>query len=1335
MSTRSSARNLFPPSDNPELTIQRKSRVDPTLLNDFEMATDRNGDPPVPDLRTMEELYQPTLNVQNSCQFHGLPGDDASKHLDKFLHVTESIKVNGVTDDALCLYLFPQSLTHHATAWFDRLPRNSINTFDQMAKISLRKYFLPSMVTKLRNEITNFRQRLDESLFKAWEGYKLLIDCCPNHNMLPVTQIDTFYNGLTLRHRDTINDAAGGTFMKRPLKAEMADINKNLMKILQINQQVKAVAHNCETCSGPYSYNDFPAIVDQTQKVYAAGTYNQGGNSYQPQGPTIPTTSSPPKVVERETEVTRDTVPPTNNGSTKDVQPLVVQIETPIPNSKPVVAPIVSLVAEPVVAPVNALKPNPKQSIPHPFADALILMPKFGPTIKSLLSNKDKLFELAITLLNERCSVVLLKKLPEKPGDPGKFLIPCDFSGMDECLALADLDASINLMPLSMWNKLSLHELSPTCMTLELTDRSISRPVGVAEDVFVKVGTFHFPADFVVIDFDADPRVPLVLEKSFLKTRRALIDVYEGQLTLRVGKEAVTFNLDQTSRYSANYDVMSVNRIDLIDVAREEYSQEVLGFSMSGNPTPSTEPIVFTSSHTLTPFGDSDFLLEETDAFFAIDDEPISPKIDEAYYDSERDILLLEEFLNDDPSSPPLHPQEFKGDDKLPVIIAKDLKDEEKTALIKVLKSHKQALAWKLSDIKGIDLKFYTHKILMEDDFKPAVQHQRRVNLKIHEVIKKEVLKLLYAGLIYPISDSPWVSPVHGIPKKGGFTVVENEEIELIPTRLVTGWRVCIYYQKLNDAARKDHFPLPFMDQMLERLAGNEYYCFLGLLSNSHRPLRSRKDHIYVSLRNVCLLSHAFGLCNAPGKFQRCMMAIFYDMIEKTMEIFMDDFLEKTHFMVKEGIVLGHKISKNGIEIAWPMTRILEKDTPFFFSKECVEAFQTLKKKLTEAPILVAPDWDLPFELMCDASDFAIGAVLGKRITSRGVCFREILDISCLNQKHNVYESLGIKISFNKQDAKPRLLRWVLLLQEFDITVRDKKKGVENLAANHLSRLENPHQSVLDKKEINEMFPLKTLNMVSFHGDSSTLWFVDFANYHAGSFVVKRMLSQQKNKFFKDVKHYFWDDPFLFKICADQVIRWCVHGQGAVDILKACHNGPTRRHHGLNYTAKNIFDVWGIDFMGPFPSSRGNKYILVVVDYLSKWVEAKALPTNDARVFCKFLKSLFARFGTPCAIISDHGTQLCNDQFAKVMLKYGITHRLATAYRPQTSGQVEVSNPGLKRMLERTVGENHASCSDKLDDALWAFRTTFKTPIGCTPYKLVYGKACHLPIELEHKAY
>ncbi|GJS09297.1 reverse transcriptase domain-containing protein [Tanacetum coccineum] len=364
--------------------------------------------------------------------------------------------------------------------------------------------------------------------------------------------------------------------------------------------------------------------------------------------------------------------------------------------------------------------------------------------------------------------------------------------------------------------------------------------------------------------------------------------------------------------------------------------------------------------------------MEEIDKFLEHDDS-IPPGVD-GIYDSEGDTVYLEELLsviNSDPNLPPSPvceinvPDKIKsscedppdlelkdlpshleyafleGDDKLPVIIAKNLKDEDKTALIKVLKSHKHAIAWKISDIKGIDPQFCTHKILMEENAKPVVQHQRRVNPKIHEVIKQEVIKLLDAGLIYPIFDSPWVSPVHCVPKKGGITVVKNEENELIPTMLVTGWQICIDYRKLNDATRKDHFPLPFMDQMLERLAGNEYYCFLDGFSGYFQipidPLDQEKTTFTCPYGTFAYRRMPFGLCNAPGTFQRCMVAIFHDMIEKTMEVFMDNFSvfgdsfssclshldkmlqrcedtnlvlnwKKCHFMVKEGIVLGHKL-------------------------------------------------------------------------------------------------------------------------------------------------------------------------------------------------------------------------------------------------------------------------------------------------------------------------------------------------------------------------------------------------------------------------------------------
>nr|GEX23009.1 reverse transcriptase domain-containing protein [Tanacetum cinerariifolium] len=747
--------------------------------------------------------------------------------------------------------------------------------------------------------------------------------------------------------------------------------------------------------------------------------------------------------MEYETKVSKYMVPFTNNGSTKDVQPSVVQIETPIPNSEPVVA----LVAKPVAAPASALKPNQK---------------------------------------------------PKTEGR-GKFLIPCDFLGMDECLALADLGASINLMPLSVWNKISLLELTPPLMTLELADRSIPRPISVAEDVFIKVGKFHFLADFVVIDFDADPRVLLILERSFLKTGHALIDVYEGELTLHVGKDAVTFNLDQISRYLANYNDMTVNRIDVIDMDYEEYSQVVLSFPdviVSGNLTPYYDPIVSTFSLTLTLFGDSNFLLEEVDTFLALKMIQLHRNLITLITTQSGTFFILKHFL-----------------------------------------------------------------------------------MKIHH---------------YPFPLKEW-------------------------------WRVCVDYCKLNEATYKDHFPLPFMDQMLERLEGNEYYCFLN------------------------------------------------------------GFLE--------GIVLSHKISKNKIDV----------------DKVKVDVIVKLPHPTTVKDAILGQRKTKHFQLIHYASKTMTDAqahytTMENELLAVVYAFEKFRPYLVLSKSIVYTDHSALKYLFNKQDAKPRLFRWVLLLQEFNIIIRDKK-GAENLAADHLSRLENPHQNVLDPKEINETFPLDTLNVVSFCGDSNTPWL-------------------------------------------------CVHGQEAIGFLKASHNGHTKGHQGLNYTAKKVFnsgfywptiycdahdlvkscdacqrqgkisqrdempqnsiqvcetfDIWGIDFIGPFPSSRGNTYILVAINYLSKWVEAKALPTIDARVVCKFLKSLFARFGTPRAIISDR------------------------AYHP---GQVEVSNHGLKRILKRIVGKNCVSWSDKLDDTLWAFRRAFKTPIGCTPYKLVYEKACHLPIELEHKAY
>nr|GFA47621.1 hypothetical protein [Tanacetum cinerariifolium] len=582
-------------------------------------------------------------------------------------------------------------------------------------------------------------------------------------------------------------------------------------------------------------------------------------------------------------------------------------------------------------------------------------------------------------------------------------------------------------MPLSIWKKLRLPTLNDTKMVLELADGTISKPTGVAENVFVKVDKFYFPADFVVLDFVADPRV------------------------------------------------------DLIDATCEEYSQEVLGFADVVSTKVSMtyyEPIVSNSSQNLTPFNESDFLLmKEAGAFIAIHDESISPVANATYYDPEGDILILEGLLNNDPELPHsnqkdyfssvrkdlkvVEPKNQSSDDEPPEVELKELPPHLEYAFLGDNKKWPVIIAKDLNvNEKPLSLTFLSHERRKLPGSAESEEGQSK-NPRRHDVIKKEVEKLLDAGLIYPIFDSPWVSPIYCVPKKGGMTVIKNDENELVPTRLVTGY-----------------FQIPIDPKDQEKTT---FTCPYGTFAYKRMP---------------------FGLCNAPGTFQRCMMAIFHDMIEQTME-----------------------------------------------------AFRTLKDKLTEAPILIALNWDQPFELMCDASDFAVGAVLGQRVekyfrpihytsktmnqveTNYTTTEKEMLAVVYAFEKFRSYlimkksivytDHSALKYLFSKKDVKARLLRWILLLQEFDFKVIDTR-GAENYATDHLSRLENPYENIFDPKEINETFPLESLNKIA-HQDKSTPWFADLENYYAGKFIIKGMTTQQKQKFFKDARHYFWDDPYLFR--------------------------------------------------------------------------------------------------------------------------------------------------------------------------------------------------------------
>ncbi|GJV22006.1 reverse transcriptase domain-containing protein [Tanacetum coccineum] len=520
------------------------------------------------DLRTMEELCQPTMN--------GRGGPIAPVNIQatdfglKNHMIQQSMKQNGVTHDVLRLCLFPYYLTHHATAWFDRLPKNSIHGWEEMVTKFLSKYFSPSIVTILRNDI------------------------------------NTFYNGLTLRHWDTINVVARGTFMKRRPK-ECYDLIENMTAhhndwdtsaqrgessrlITSSSPEIAALTY-CETCGDPHHYSECQSTGGFTQGDVHAATGNY--NARDPQFHHLILLLLLRKV-ERDPKTTMNQIPERN--------PHQSPIPYPSRLNKDKLQDKFDIQIHKFLQMFKKL--HKKLHFNISFAKALAQMPKYAKMLKDLLTNKEKLLELANTPLNENCSAVLLKKLPEKLGDPTKFLIPCDFSELEECVALADLGANINLMPPSVWKKLMLPELIPT------------------------LGKFMFPADFVVVDYDIDPRVPLILGRPFLRKARALVDVHGEELTLRVGDERLTFN-------------KSIR-------------------PLSGSPTPSSDPVVASLSPSLTPFRDSDFLLEETDAFLALDDL-IPPEIDNEIYDSEGDILFLENLLNDDPTKD-LPPKELKND-------------------------------------------------------------------------------------------------------------------------------------------------------------------------------------------------------------------------------------------------------------------------------------------------------------------------------------------------------------------------------------------------------------------------------------------------------------------------------------------------------------------------------------------------------------------------------------------------------------------------------------------------------------------------------------------------